>query len=1175
MLTVVQREAEKEFALRDVPDNGTSRLLSPFDEWRHSHAVALAAWCIEQLPAQDERHQIALEWLDSGLHWSSARRVAGGDEEEIGCPLFPPAEGVVRRIEMNTLSAYALKMLSRLAERQDTLPAALAKFVMIAKEAHAEISEPRVRFKKKRPSVERGSRLMANAIIAGMAPIDGLLRTGSAVVASRWADLSPDDPFICALSEGLTTLRAFPGDVRTKLITLARIRQSLNDSLASLGLRRNWIFIEYNILNSLVAWPLLVDTHRTGTASIGLSLPVFLSVNFSAGTTEPQVFGDPNGRLKCNWSTSIKAASDAAHDLWRKECGHFGQDWIRRVRRHAAVVVDFAPAEAVLAEVKLGNFAADNFQFVVEGRSIELYFALASFAHLRGLHYPLSACATGAIENPAYHLIEFGSRGRRKTIGQLSLMDRLAKAPEGLSEKVRWLDASIMFDKFILPNDASPESETKKATSIEAKRLQTYLSRNLTRHVEINYCAKLSNAADSAFANDWRRSRAVRNPGLDTSEDGDIVDTSESYMEVLEALADVQPVKMMPGVTVNDVTKAVRLLNWRREELAANKAARSIPPMLSALFVRLIEDEGGDRLCGMLAEAVHAPSQLIELLMAAVNDQERAQILAEIFNHTNPDVSTPGWRAPDLIVFSLPRSVLESIQGGAFERGDLSRDWAHVLAPILDPKLAVLLKRVVDPRWGKTIGNVRMIFACSDDQADALTYDKAGLACGHGSFSPEISTAIEALSTFRFEFSQQEATLLLQELDLGRGETRDLLHSLESIGVVQATRGRWMVVEAMRQIDQKVTPMLAFRRHIAAALARAPSLLATRVAGLADFEARKLYNVHEAQFHLNRAIELHPTASRCGNTKQTLSALRAWQVRLRITSDVIGWDVVHEAASNDSSISAKTGLEVSERLLERLVVCGNAIKMEHSIAMIRLITRRLREIDIEKRQNVAIKEERLRLTDQSLRIAALHLVPCYCFDSRKALPDFGLASLPDLQSSDENTIAQYVVLLSVLVTHELGLTTAQMATFDAWLRSATSVSSKAKARAAGAWFEKQGDSIDDEAEAIKWYQDGYRTSAYYTSNWIKAMACAGESDGTLDCVTAELCAFAKAEPRRFRSMVKFLMLSQTQIGKGHDDRRWRLGAQKAIEVMTCSAGMLSILGVSQFSEETGMGRSRF
>jgi hypothetical protein len=184
------------------------------------------------------------------------------------------------------------------APRKYALPTRLAMSAETAKEVHARISVPRVSNTQNRPSIERSTRLIANSIIAGIAPIDGLLRIGSAMVGRAWSALNLDHPFIGALSDGLKTLRAFPGDTQSKLMTLSHIRQHLNDSRTSLDLRNNWIQIEYYILNSLFAWPLLVDKHRSGTDGIGLSLPVFLSADFNAGTSEPQIFGEANGRLK-------------------------------------------------------------------------------------------------------------------------------------------------------------------------------------------------------------------------------------------------------------------------------------------------------------------------------------------------------------------------------------------------------------------------------------------------------------------------------------------------------------------------------------------------------------------------------------------------------------------------------------------------------------------------------------------------------------------------------------------------------------------------------------------------------------------------------------------------------------------------------------------------------------
>src|SRR5262249_48016573 len=158
-----------------------------------------------------------------------------------------------------------------------------------------------------------------------------------------------------------------------------------------------WSRVEYNIVNSFFTWPLLVARGGGPADTIGLSIPIFIDVRFDDPTARTVFVEGPGNRLHANWRDSVKAAHQAAIDLWLKETGFFGALWRDQVRERAHAVFDVSAAEMLLETLGKVEWNSDRFEFELEGRSLEVPTALSIFSQLRGLRAPFAAGSTGML----------------------------------------------------------------------------------------------------------------------------------------------------------------------------------------------------------------------------------------------------------------------------------------------------------------------------------------------------------------------------------------------------------------------------------------------------------------------------------------------------------------------------------------------------------------------------------------------------------------------------------------------------------------------------------------------------------------------------------------------------------------------------------------------------------
>lgn len=1066
-------------------------------------------------------------------------------------------------------------MLAQLELRAQALPKQLAPVPHAAKALYDRLTQDRRHQRKPRPSIDRAHKIIASAIVDSIAQCPQILTLAHRTISDRWGKVSVDSPLARTLAEALPILREPSGDVREKLNALAALNRAADDINEDTKQKLHWHHIEQYILDGFFSWPLLVDQNYPTGHGMGLSLPIYLSADFSKpGSVE--LYQGQNRLLAADWGPSLNLAARAAKDLWRKEGGHFGYEWSEVIRSGSQLVVDLSPADTILSEIASTARNGENFAFPVDGRSAELTLALGFFGRLRGACHSLAIGATGMIDTGPLDPSTAGTEpGERVGYSELSPLDRRLIYPVGTPEKMRWVDAAGTLDIVILPRPPSTIKTDQQEMTAEAARLQNYLNQERAgpHLAEVNWCGKLSTAADAVFGGEWRRSRFVRCVEL-SAPMFEATPTTTALTRVLSAFrAEQSPVVIMPkGVSAIDVVSSI---GWLNSGGRPTQPGKHPPPMLAVASIRLVPDEGGDRLCGVLCDVAGAPIALTERICMAANTIERASGLAEALNNAAFDPAAPGWRPPDLMVLTLPEEILRLMRSQVPISEGSYHEWAHVLAPLLDPFLAQSLRPTVDPRWNEKIGAGRIVFV-ADNQSDSPKGDTDPKSQNlppiedDGQEGPSVITAVDVeeafdvLSTFRAEFTQQQASVLLKANGFTKKKVRRLLYQLEEQGLAREFPGAWILTARRPDFGNRSEDVLTlFRRNLAAAVSFAPQISAKRYPGLADFEARKLHRIHEAQFHLAEAIsmrmalperraqsqqevlELSASGSEEWDDVLPLSLLRALQERLRCLFDVPGWDIVHEAAA-DSNLQTVERIDIARTLLSGADSRGQIVAITHTIALLRLINRRQREIEKNYPTKWAANqdEEWRQLTHEARDLIRRHLLADL---SSSALVELELPSVASaLQEEDIAVgIGLAAELVAVFLSHTKRVRPVVWQRLNSWTREAILKFPKIAVRFPPSWFEMQGDAEKITSAALTWYQSGYRGTPTYIQNWIKALGCLRDEDEAVDDIALELTAFWKTDPRKGLEMKKFARATQDIGLRTH--RRWGNGLQHLLD----------------------------
>lgn len=1063
---------------------------SQFAHWRQAHATSLAAWCIATLPVSDPRRDTAALWLDDVYSAGLSRLVKGLPKSE--------SDEVDDENPIVQLPQYSLRMLGSIANARSSLPTSIEKLPDVSIALWEARNRPRRAGGHPYASRARAVRVVAFNICEGHGSAYAFPHLAGRLINKEWRKVAQCSECVEALRLAFDKLRARSENAASKFQALIILRKALRESSnngANWALL-DWERVEFEITNRLFSWPLLAANQRNGDESVGLSLPILLDATLSGRV---DVTGGGR-RLVQDWDEPAQKARDAALDLWLKETGHYGVAWRESVRDSFGVKIDLSAACSIIDEIAGGGGEDDTFYFEIEGRSLELPLALAAFSQIRGVRPSTLVGSTGMISDaPVDDDAGLG-------------LDRMLQLPRGLVDKIRWADASAVFDKIIVPRASENDGEDFSEEVADKDELNVYLEsgRGPRLHrTQLNFCTRLSVAADASFYGEWRRHRFARCVDLAPLLLQDASAFSATAMEIIELFSQSSN---SIGVDLGglDVIKICGALGWinsiGREQLPFEDG---MPPKISVGVVRVFEDDTPEQFIRLISELCGAPNDLIASICASATQEGRAARLSGLINKTMPDASKANWRPPDLLIISVPPAILQKWKTNKSDRSSGSVCQVLDLVLALEPSI----RTVVDHRWGTVFGAYRLLIAV-DRSAERVSSSEGAQFVELPGGSTNDAEALEQLSIFRSPFSLQEAVALLESRQVSA--TRALLSRLEQIGYLGGFAGRWWITIKGRRANASgaMTNARLVLLHSKAAAARAPYLLHERGAGLSDVEACSFEMMQEARWHILSALE-------CRASEELQSTLQYWLVSLALYWELPGWELLYQAGGDIAFTRGDTAAELVTqhglRLLRNSHAAGENV-MPVLAPFLWVLEKR--------KDSIAAGFHSRFAAERSSDWLALTKLGLECVEKYGGLDlDASDLKLPDLMapSNDATYIPALARVLFQIVSRPHRLSRAKRELIDGWISEFVAAKEQNALFISAAWHEQRGEGEVSEKCALAWYEKGIKASPFYMQNWLKAIGCfrAAEADKA-DVFCEELRALSNEHVEDWRRVSLFL-----------------------------------------------------
>lgn len=661
-------------------------------------------------------------------------------------------------------------------------------------------------------SVLSGAELVAYHLLYGSHRATTLLRAASSFLMNAWRAREQEAALKSAIRETIRTLRlpfnlgvatstASKLDALDRLANEIRRPTQLSDPQETAKDPRRpwtarWTQVENTLYQHIFQWPLFASD----APAYGFSLPVSVEVAFDdAGeSNEPHIVGLGNIDIG-DWRSSLTTSIKAAKDLWLSQ--HANRRLFAREVAKASVTIDFSFAEEVVTPA-----SAAGEPVRLEGRSMEAYFSQVVLSQLLGALTPLNA-ATGVLRTPI-----IGDQSRNYEV----------EWPDGVEEKLQYAFKTRLFNRVVVPSlDAARGFAFQRATD------------GPSQTASVKFARRLSNFADAFQTSNWRRFTFVRAPDLlecqlrcEAEGTTRSAEPSERVLRCLRMLAAAPGpvVEAGDGVTPEDLIETA--LSLRDREFLG----------LSWTFVRTVADERDERFWHTIWSAAGAPREAFDALQWSHSSADTAVRLAEVLNQLSPTTSTPSHRAPHVLV----------IVGAERITRHLGTDVSTANAGVVLNLLGRALQPVDDDRARAQIGRSRVI----------LVGDRAPAAAVAPLQDHQLNQVLVRLSLFRFGFQQQMAAAVLQSLGICGTAVRDVLTRLVQEKALVRVGGGYYVPRALGIGDASGTPAERAAMHYNTALAYAPHLAQNDNAAADLDRAFDPESVHEAQDHLQKALQL-------------------------------------------------------------------------------------------------------------------------------------------------------------------------------------------------------------------------------------------------------------------------------------------------------------------------------
>lgn len=857
------------------------------ERWLRAHRLVIAAWNLRQHTGPNSP-ELVRGYLDQQLVGLSL-------EQFSDLPLL--TLDVLARLDINVLQGlgtegHFAQLQSRLKQARD--------LITVGSDGG------------RKASVVRGAQLVAELMLMPSSNARSIARFSSSVLDRSWQG-TWRHPVWRRVMDCIPQMQVVEVTTGEKIARIAELANLFTQ--AGSDAPKYWAHVEYALVNRLLAWPLCAS----GENGPGMSYPLAIDVHYS-GASGIEIVNSPVVKLgdkpdSSDFERALATSLEAAKDLWRSQNGSASRLLRERILG-AQLVLNTAPAAALTAPF------GEGFGAYIAGRSLEAYIALVALGRLSGIDAFPPIAMSGQIGEPTdntaqerhaestvspsdarveadrglFHAIAMTRRSKRPKTESRPL-DRVVEPVAGVASKFEWMLLSKQFTTVILP-------DTSHATAVDVDTIRQQTRAARVDHytfIETLYVRSLSKAADIAFGARWRRYRTVRA--------NDVLWAMLRHRHTIDYKAPAvrRALAFLAGnaytlarpredIRLSDLVAAFAHLNEDWTQLQENPVAKR-----SIVFFRMVYDEPRARLLTSLFAAIGAhPSELKEVLNAA-DRHEAAEVLARVLNRTSPPANAPTRRAPDIVVFIMPRPKTEPVA-----RSKVPFDEHLEFNQLFSTEtLGALLKPTSHERWATVIARTRIVVVAHEDDP---TLGKL-VPFGQPPDRSQIDT-YRKVDVFRFGFTQAMLGRVVDPQSLAGGphewlKRETARQSLHEVG------GKYFLSGAVRAAlrENVADPERLARAHMNAALAFAPYLDqkdGTKLSppGLIHREAADPAALHEAQYHLAALSQLEWETKRAGKRDGWRKMMghhdhtrHHYQAQLSAVFETPNWDLVRFAVA--------------------------------------------------------------------------------------------------------------------------------------------------------------------------------------------------------------------------------------------------------------------------------------
>jgi len=693
------------------------------------------------------------------------------------------------------------------------------------------------------------------------------------------SDLDTDWKELIAIKEAREALTKCLSAVRSHYETDLRINslQLFADYLKNNGYLiqcNEWFEVSREVISRLMGWPLIVLPSAHNSAKHGFSIPIKIDVQFD-GLARTKCIG--MGKLsQFDWGSSLMRAREVANTFWGYQHTRLPDHKVRT--EGASVTLDLSPTVELLSKVgdQKSLPTQDRAEGELIGRSLEVYLAMMIIGKFMGAKAFPRTAITGMIGEPIEDEFDNTKRPRNWKFQKVG----------GTDSKILWAAKSKDYDRLILPYD-SLKVETDS-------------------QLELVYSYDLLKVVDTVFGSRWRRQRYIRCPELAhlshlvtsgrkkiyNSLEGKKLPTTEvkSTLTWLKDQSSVA-VKCPREITAERLLKTYTYLNdVTRVE---NKLVQY--PKRAVTFLR-INNEEGERLASIIADAMNATVEMSNSLVKAKNSYIACKHLAEIATDLDGSYGVRKIAAPDVIVVLVPSSKL------AIKK--LYRSNNFDLSILLGPNFDSLVKeKTINEthdraamEWVEHAGLPRILIVEDDN-----FYNIAPFLRNCEGIEKQ-KRVLRKLRHLPAGFDDRILNFVLKAEQKNSIKRAELIEELIESNALIRTFSGYFINPRIELGAEHLGQQVKYKER--ALMAYAPHMFLEMSNGAMDEEAFSLSYIHEAQNQLNDLIKARSANFRSGaidkSVKMSIQKLKNCRNRLAVIGRK-SWATLGFLAPNMSS----------------------------------------------------------------------------------------------------------------------------------------------------------------------------------------------------------------------------------------------------------------------------------